>query len=162
LPGDHTSTDDPAKAAYGPGWSGESGGGDDPAWIDERVSLAAYAGQKILVRFEYVTDGATHGEGWAIDDVAFAGAPSAGDPASGWQSDGWVRLDAQLPQTYVVRVLEKLDGGDVKVTDVPLDDTGHGELPVSGAGVAQATLAVAGSTEGTNQKAPYHVELDRR
>jgi hypothetical protein len=161
LPGDHTTTDDPAKAAYGPGYTGESGGGDKAAWIDERVSLAKYAGQKIMLRFEYVTDGATHGEGWAIDDVAISGAPAGGNAANGWQSDGWVRIDAPLPQTYVVRLIEQLTSGGTKVVDVPLDGSEQGQLRFSAAGVKTATLAIAGSTEGTNQPAPYKVTLSR-
>ncbi|MDE3095731.1 MAG: immune inhibitor A [Chloroflexota bacterium] len=161
LPGGHTTSDDPARSAYGPGYTGESGGGAAPAWIDERVSLAKYAGQKILLRFEYVTDGSTHGEGWAVDALAFSGAPAAGDAAAGWRSEGWVRIDAPLPQTYIVRVIERLAGGGTAVRDIPLDASESGQLRLSGAGVEQATLAIAGSTEGTDQKAPYRVELGR-
>ncbi|MBF6600936.1 MAG: immune inhibitor A [Dehalococcoidia bacterium] len=161
LAGGRTSSDDPAKAAYGPGYTGESGGGQQGAWVDERVSLARYAGQKILLRFEYVTDGATHGEGWAIDDLAISGAPAVSDAATGWQSSGWVRIDGQLAQTYVVRVIEQLAGGGTRLLVVPVGVSGQGELRLSAAGVQQATLAIAGSTEGTNQKATYRVELNR-
>ncbi|TAK57379.1 MAG: hypothetical protein EPO22_12370, partial [Dehalococcoidia bacterium] len=161
LPGDQTSTDDPAKAAYGPGYTGRSGGGDAASWVDERVSLAAYAGKKVQLRFEYVTDGSTHGAGWAIDDVAIEGTPfhDAGLTDPGWRTSGWVRIAEQLPQTYAVRVIETLTGGDVAVLDVPVDASGHGELRFSGTGVDSATLAVAGTTEGTSQKAAYAVEL---
>jgi immune inhibitor A len=161
LPGDQTSTNDPARAAFGPGYTGESGGGETAAWVDERVSLAPYAGKKILLRFEYVTDGSTHGNGWAIDDVAIEGTSfhdaTLTDPA--WRSNGWVRIDGPLPQTYVVRLIEKLAAGDVRVLDVPLDGSQQGELRFSGAGVDEATVAIAGSTEGTNEGAPYTVEL---
>jgi len=161
LPGDQTSTDDPARAALGPGYTGESGGSDTPDWVDERVSLAPYAGKKILLRFEYVTDGSTHGDGWAIDDVAIAGTAfhdaTLTDPA--WRSNGWVRIDGPLPQTYVVRLIEKRSGGETSVLDVPLDASEHGELRFNGAGIDEATVAIAGSTEGTNQRAPYTLEL---
>jgi hypothetical protein len=159
LSGDHTSADDPVKAAYGPGYTGKSGGGADAAWLDERVSLAAYAGQKVILRFEYVTDGVTHGEGWALDDLGLSGAPAAGDLTQGWQSDGWLRLDAPLPQTYIVRVIERLADGSSKVLDVPVAADGSGELRFDASGVRQATLAIAGSTEGTNQPAKYTVSL---
>ncbi len=89
LAGDQTSTDDPAQAAFGPGYTGRSGGGDTASWVDERVSLAAYAGKQIQLRFEYVTDGSTHGAGWAIDDVAIEGTSfhdaTLTDP--GWRSE---------------------------------------------------------------------------
>jgi immune inhibitor A len=163
LPGDGTSSEDPAKAAYGPGYTGKSGGGDTPSWVDERVSLAAYAGKKIKLRFEYVTDQSTHGVGWAIADVAIQGTPfqdsTLTDP--GWRSDGWVRIDSELQQTYAVRIIETLRSGEVAVLDVPVDATGHGMLQFSGAGVDTAVLAVAGTTEGTSQTAAYTVELQR-
>ena len=161
LPGAQTSTDDPAQAALGPGYTGASGGGDTPDWIDEQVSLMPYAGKKIMLRFEYVTDGSTHDTGWAIDDIAIEGTAfhdaTMTDP--GWRSSGWVRIDEPLPQTYIVRLIEKRSGGDTAVLDVPLDASQHGELRFSGAGVEEATVAIAGSTEGTNQRAPYSVEL---
>jgi len=163
LPGDHTSTDDPVQAAYGPGYTGTSGAGADPSWVDERVTLARYAGQKILLRFEYVTDGGTHYPGWAITGVAIDAAgfhdPDLSDP--GWTSSGWVRIDRPLPQTYVVRLIEERAGGDTAVLDVPLDQLQRGDLRFSADGVNAATLAVAGATEGTTLKAPYHVELRR-
>ncbi len=163
LPGDQTSLDDPTKVALGPGYTGKSGGGDDPAWVDERVSLARFAGQKVLLRFEYVTDGGTHGRGWAIDGVAIEGTafrdPDLTD--AGWRSAGWVRLDRPLPQTYVVRLIERRAGGETSVLDVPLDAGRRGELRFSAAGVDEATVAIAGSTEGTDEPVPYTVALER-
>jgi immune inhibitor A len=161
LPGQQTTTDDPVLAAYGPGYSGKSGGGADAAWVDERVSLAKFAGMKILLRFEYVTDGATHGAGWAIAEFAVEGS-SVRDPGftdSAWSSDGWVRIDDQLPQTYIVRLIEDEAGGASAVLDVPLDQSGTGDLRFNTDGVSSATLVVAGSTEGTTVTAPYHVDL---
>ncbi len=161
LPGDHTTDNDPAKQAYGPGYTTVSGGGTTPQWIDERVSLSEYAGKKVLLRFEYVTDPSVHGEGWAIDDLAVTGTDFR-DPdgsAPGWTSEGWLRVDRPLPQTYVVRLIEKLSDGTSRVLDLPVAPDGNGELRFSAAGVSDATLAVAGSTEGTNQQAPYHLEL---
>ena len=163
LAGQQTSSDDPAKSAYGPGYTGTSGAGGTSSWVDERVSLAAYAGKKVQLRFEYVTDQSTHGAGWAIDAVAIEGTSfhdaTLTDP--GWRSSGWVRIDQQLPQTYAVRLIEMKAGGDPAVLDVPVDASGHGELRFSGAGVDSATLAVAGTTEGTSQKAAYTLDLER-
>lgn len=163
LPGDHTSTDDPAQAAYGPGYTGISGAGAGPVWVDERVSLAKFSGQKVLLRFEYVTDGGTHHAGWAITDVAVeaAGFRDADLSGPGWTSAGWVRIDRPLSQTYVVRLIEERAGGETAVLDVPFDQLQRGDLRFSADGVDAATLAVAGATEGTTVKAPYHVELRR-
>ncbi|HZP55954.1 MAG TPA: hypothetical protein VFC53_00205 [Dehalococcoidia bacterium] len=160
LAGEHTTTDDPLRSSYGPGYTGKSGGGADAQWVDERVDLSAYAGQKILLRFEYVTDGSTHGEGWAIDDIAISGTSASDADGRGWQSEGWVRIDRPLPQTWLVRVIEKLAGGDARVVDVPVDAAGRGDMRISPQGVEEAVLAVAGTTEGTNEQASYTVSLD--
>jgi hypothetical protein len=158
--GTHTNTEDPAKQALGPGYSGNSGAADEPAWVDESVSLAVFASKKIKLRFEYVTDGGTHGEGWAIREVALtdgAKAAQLGAP----QTTGWVNIDQPLQQTYIARLIETRDDGTVAVLDVPLDAANSGELRFSSAGLTDAVLAIAGSTEGTNQVAPYTVELQR-
>ena len=64
------------RVAFGPGFYGESGDGDEAGWVERGGRLERFAGQNVLVRFEYVTDGATHGAGWAIDDVAAGLAPA--------------------------------------------------------------------------------------
>lgn len=160
LTGDQTGTDDPAKQAFGPGYSGTSGPGDNASWVDESMPLTAYAGKKIMLRFEYVTDGGTHGEGWAIRDLALTdgAAPlKLGSPVS----EGWVNIDKPLPQTYIVRLIESKADGGFGVLDVPLDAAGAGELAFNSTGLTDAVVAIAGSTEGSNQLAPYTVQLAR-
>ena len=160
LAGAHTSTDDPAKQAFGPGYSGTSGAGERGAWMDETIPLAPYAGKNVLLRFEYVADGGTHGEGWAVRDVALSDGGTRiefGAP----KSDGWVNIDRPLAQTYIARLIETKADGGFAVLDIPLDAANAGELRFSSAGVTDAVLAIAGSTEGTNQLAPYTIQLAR-
>lgn len=163
LTGAHTRDDDAVQVAYGPGYSGTSGGGQEPAWVDERVDLSAYAGQEVLVRFEYVTDGASHGEGWAIDDVAVSGGvfgDSDGLDAS-WNFDGWVRVDVPLRQQWIVRLIGERGDGEPVVLDADIGLDGNGELRFAADGLFDVVLAIAGATEGTRQRAPYTVELLR-
>lgn len=161
LAGDHTTSDDPLQVAYGAGYTGRSGGGSEAQWIEERVDLSRFAGRTIKLRFEYITDLGTHGEGWLTDDVAVEGSgfrdQDISDP--GWISDGWLRVDRPLRQTYAVRLIVKQRDGTSSVTDVPLDSANRGELRFSADGVGQAVLAIAGTTEGTNQKSAYHLEI---
>lgn len=159
LSGGATTTDDPVRAAYGPGYTGASGGGETPAWIDERIDLAAYAGKRILIRFEYVTDGAYHGAGWAIRDVRITPGPGLSSSGASLESNGWISVDRPLKQTYAVRVIEKKADGTSAVLDMPLDASGSGELRFDTAGLDDAVIAVAGTTEGTDQLAPYTIEL---
>ncbi len=160
LPGASTTTDDPGKQAFGPGYSGVSGDGGDAAWIEETIPLPSYAGTKVLLRFEYVTDGGSHSAGWAIRDVALADGAlrlSMDEPVS----DGWVLVDRPLAQTYVVRLIETKADDSFAVLDVRLDAGGAGKLRFSSAGIEDAVVAVAGTTEGTDELAAYTIELQR-
>lgn len=161
LEGDQTTREDPAGSAYGAGYTGRSGGGDEPAWVEERIDLGPYAGQTVLLRFEYVTDSSTYTDGWAIADVAVRdGSRPLADGLAAWDSDGWVSLSGPLPQTYVVRVIAEREDGTPVVLDVPLDGEQAGELRFDATGLRDAVIAVAGTAEGTNQTAAYRLSLD--
>jgi hypothetical protein len=125
LPASHTTDENPHSSAYGPGYTGDSGG-----WLDESVPLDPYAGKKILLRFEVITDDATAMPGLALDDVRVPEIGySAGfeDGDGGWQAEGWVRTDNRLPGRAWVQAVEQV-GSDVVVTrreaygpiDIPL------------------------------------------
>lgn len=157
LSGDRTTNDDPLALSFGDGYTGVSGGGEEAAWVDERISLSAYAGQQVLLRFEYVTDGATHGEGLAFDGIEF----SAGVAAPAPESRGWVNVDAALQQSYSVRLVAEDAAGAPVVRDLQLNAAGDGELRFDATGLRNVVFAVAGTTEGTRQKTPYTIELSR-
>ena len=57
--------EDPSGNSYGWGYNGATND-----WIQEEIDLSQYAGKKIQVRFEYVTDAAVLGEGFLLDDVS--------------------------------------------------------------------------------------------
>jgi len=88
LPGQSTTNDDPNGANFSDGYTAKSG---VPAtdkksaakWIQEQIDLSKYAGQKVQIRFEYVTDaGVTHA-GFFVDDIAI--------PEINYRYDGRVR-----------------------------------------------------------------------
>jgi immune inhibitor A len=160
LSGGHTTGDDPLGLAYGPGYTGRSGG-EEPQWVKEAIDLTAFAGQRILLRFEYVTDAGLNTPGWAIDDIA---VPELGwqddvETDGGWESQGFVRLQGPLAQRFVVRLIEK--GAKTRVTDVPLDASNDAEIRLSGfgTGLTKAVILIAGATEGTSEPASYRYSL---
>jgi len=160
LPATSTITDDPVQIAYGPGFEGRSGDGVEPQWTREIVALDEFRGRRILLRFEYVTDAGTHGEGWAIRNFVYTGYDIPMPlPDDGWTADGWVRIDRTLPQAYSVRVIGEREDGTPVVLDVALDAQRDGVLHFSADGVRNLVVAVAGVTEGTVQRAPYTIEL---
>jgi hypothetical protein len=164
LAGRQTSTTDPYSLAYGPGYTGVSGSGG-PTWVEEEIDLSPFAGQQAQVRFEYVTDDVANGPGWAIDslqvpEIGFADDAEADVP--GWQPRGFQRIDAPLPQRFIVQLIEF--GASVKVQQVPLDASNRAQITVSGpeAGVSRAVIAISGATDGTSEQATYRYSSGAR
>ncbi len=110
----HTTSDNPYGTAYGPGYTGDSEG-----WFEEAVSLDAFAGQQILVRFQMISDDALSQPGFALDDVRLAAVDYFSDfevNNGGWQSEGWVWTDNRLPQEIWIQAIHEDASGSRVVT----------------------------------------------
>jgi immune inhibitor A len=157
----HTSEENPAGNNYGHGYTGRSGGEDTPQWIHEQVDLSAYAGQSVLIRFEYITDGAIHHPGLALDDFSI---PELGcqdgfeahDPA--WQGAGFVRSSNVLPQRFALQLIEL--GAKPRVRELPLNDLGHARwrIPLNQE-MDEAILIISGVTPVTLETASYAFQV---
>jgi immune inhibitor A len=162
LRGRYSTERDPLKIAYGPGYSGVSGGGDSPVWVDEQIDLSAFAGGRVLLRFEYVTDEGAVEDGLAIDDLSIAEIGFVDDVErdNGWQADGFLRVDDTLPQRFIVQLVEEAADGGVSVRRIDLDAHNDADIPVSRA-AKRATLVVSGATLGATEPARYQWEVRR-
>lgn len=154
--------EDPSGNSYGWGYNGLSGG--QPEWIQESVDISQFAGEKVQLRFEYVTDAAVNGEGFLLDDVSI---PEIGyhtdfeSPESDWIAEGFVRIQNVLPQTYQLALIEV--GRQTTVTVLPFDSDNRVQIPVEiGGDVREVILVVSGSTRFTRQKAPYSLNISPR
>ncbi len=145
----------PSGNNFGCGYSGQSSD-----WIEESVDLSAYAGQTVLVRFEYITDDAVNNNGWLVDDISvpeldYSEDFEAGD--GGWETAGFVRMDNILPQTFVVQVIRQ--GDTTTVERIPLTDSNLGTLELDVANGETVTLVVSGTTLFTTELATYQFEV---
>ena len=151
----HTTTENPHDNAYGPGYTGVSNG-----WQAESVSLDAYAGQSILVRFEVITDDAVNQPGLLIDDVSVPELDYASDFESGdggWQAAGWVRIDNVLPQqTWVQAVQQTRDGAQISRWLAP--DESSWSLPLA-EDVDQVLLVISPFAPLTTVPMPYELTV---
>ena len=150
----------PFGNAYGWGYTGASGGGDEPAWIEERLDLSAYAGSQVLLRFEYVTDASVNGEGLLLDDLAIPAIGYFEDFESGdggWQVEGFVHLYNRIPQTY--RLVLVTQGQSVTVEEVVPDADGAAQTALSLASGERATLLVIATSRYTWRAAPYQIDI---
>ncbi len=145
---------DPSGNSYGWGYTGVTGD-----WVEESVDLSQYAGKKISIRFEYVTDAAVNGEGFLLDDVSVDAAGYQSDfeaDNGGWVAEGFVRVQNVLPQTFKLALILT---NDSSVRILPLNADQTAEIPLSLAAGDKAYLVVSGTTRFTRELATYQIEI---
>jgi len=100
-----TSVSDPAENdqsgfnSDGTGISGTSGAGrladwytgrPAPVWVPVTADLSAYAGKTVKLRFEYVSDGASHGQGFEFDNLKLGTLTDGVEDTAPWTfADGF-------------------------------------------------------------------------
>lgn len=102
-----TTSSDPNGNNLGHGFTGTSGGGKDPVWTQQRADLTPFAGKKVLLRFEHVTDAAVNKNGFAVDDIEVGeiGYRDDAEADRGWDAKGFIRSTNVVRARYVVQVL---------------------------------------------------------
>ncbi len=148
--------------AYGCGYTGRSGGGDQTSrWINETVDLSQYAGQKVQLRFEYITDEALNGEGLLLDDVSIPAVNYSSDfetDDGGWVANGFARVENALPQTFRLSLILKTSSGTtVRYVPVSADETA--DIPLSLNPGDSAVLIVTGTQRFTRLPAAYTIQV---
>lgn len=156
-----TSTADPQGYNLGYGYTGVSGSGERPEWKEQTADLSAYVGQQIFIRFQYVTDDATHNQGFAVDDVSIPELGWADDMESGengWQASGFSRHTNWLPQKFRVQMI--VLGDEVWVEELTLTATNTGQwvIPLA-AGQNKIVLVVSAHTPFTSHPAGYLIGM---
>jgi len=149
--------EDPSGNSYGWGYNGQTGD-----WVQEEVDLSQFAGQKVQIRFEYITDAAVIGEGFLLDDiqvdaVSYAYASDFEADDGGWIPAGFARVENVLPQTYRLSLIIK--GDTTTVTHFPLNSDQTAEIPLSLQSGEEAILIVTGTTRYTRLPAAYQIEI---
>ncbi len=161
LPGKHTVEDNTTGNSFGPGYTGQSEG-----WILDEIDLSAYAGKRVLVRLEYITDDAVNYPGFFVDDIAIPEIGYQSDFESddgGWQSEGWIRTDNVLNQRWLLQIIEG-DRREVSVRRVAVDGEGIGRTAIDNLGVngRAAVLVISALAPVTTEVAPYEFTLEPR
>jgi immune inhibitor A len=107
-----TSVQSPATVDDGTGRWGLTGT-DTSQWAKTMTyDLSAFAGQSVLVQFEYATDPGVAPAGWEITDVKVGGVAL---PETAFTSDGWKRVDgetSQMSDQYYIAEYRTYDGFD--------------------------------------------------
>ena len=145
----------PGGGNLGWGYTGISSG-----WVQENVDLSAYAGKKIQLRFEYLTDAAVNLNGFMVDDISIPALNYQTDfekDEGGWKGDGFVRVANSLPQTFRVSLIK--GGSTTSVEPLVLDPTQHGTVKITIGANENITLVVSGTTRFTTQTASFQFSV---
>jgi immune inhibitor A len=171
LQGQHTTERNKSGNSFGHAYTGLSGvpagsEGGTATWVQETVDLSPYAGQVILLRFEYITDDAVNHSGLLLDDIAipelgyFDDVEAGARPATGgegeWEAAGFVHSNNLLPQRFMVQVVKV--GDTPQVERMQFDENNRGQLKISGLDgeFGLAVLVVSGLTPYTTEMASYN------
>jgi immune inhibitor A len=167
LPGKHTTDHNPSGNSFGQAYTGKSGGeagaseasGAKPQWVLEEMDLSPYAGQQILLRFEYITDDAYNSPGFCVDDIS---VPELGyhydaEGDDGWVALGFIRTGNTLPQRYLVQLVEL--GAETVVRRMDLNGDQKGQLVIGGE-VERAALVVSALAPKTTELAGYRYSVE--
>jgi immune inhibitor A len=167
LPGQYTTTRNPSGQSYGPGYtgqSGESGFSTSGAaqWIEEAVDLSSFAGQRVLIRFEYITDDAVNHSGLCIDDIRIPQlrySYDAEEGDGGWVAQGFVRTDNTLPQHYLVQVIRLDENATVQRLWVEGENGVTLTMPRVEAEAGRSMLVISAVTRFSHEPARYQYEI---
>ena len=106
------------------------------AWIEESIDLSDYAGQTILIRFQYITDAMLTLQGMAVDNISVPEIDFYDDVESldeGWIVDGFTRINAYEPQRFHLVLITFDQNGEPTVERIPIsgDNTADFQVDLS-------------------------------
>lgn len=149
---------DPSGNNYGWGYNGVT-----EQWIDETLDLSAFAGKRVLIRFEYITDAAVNGEGFLLDDISVPAVNYSTDfetDQGGWQAEGFVRIENVLPQTYRLSIVTTTEIGDTSVQTYAMQPGENKSLALDFDENQNYIIVISGTTRFTRQEASYRFRVE--
>ena len=125
LATERSSNLNPYGNSYGPGLTGNSMG-----WVEDSTDISKYAGQEVLIRFEYITDDALFGKGICLDDFEISEINWNDDTSTtgDWIPKGFTLVETTIPTDYLIQVIHEKSSGDSVVYRIPVDNEGNGTI----------------------------------
>ncbi len=149
---------DPSFSAYADRFYTDHSNG----WVQETIDLTPFAGQEILLHFEYITDEILTHSGIAFDDINIPEINFYDDAESldeAWTADGFVRATGSIPQQWHLQLITFLNGTP-QVQHLTLDETSSGSFTIDmSQGEQPPILIVAATAPMTLQPANYSLTV---
>ncbi len=108
-----------------------------------------------MLRFDYVTDQSYNGQGFAFRNISVPqiGLDESGAVEAPWQAEGWLRVDAPVPEQWNLRLVRWTPNG-VLVEPVAVAADGTASFPLDES-ATRSTLVVAPTAPRTTVSANY-------
>lgn len=159
IEGEYTTNENPLGNNFGNGITGRSN-----IWVEEKFNLSSFVGRNVLIRFDYITDGAVYSDGLVIDDISIPqlGFFDNAEKNQGWKSEGFQRIGNAIPQKYVVRLIVKEYNETYSVREVIIPESGQLEFIIEDFGtlIEHAVLIVSPVTRDTHQSVQYTLIIE--
>jgi immune inhibitor A len=126
-------------------------------WVQETIDLTPFVGQRVQVRFEYVTDDGPVHAGIFLDDIEIPELSYHDDAESsegGWVAHGFIRNAIMMPQQWLVQMV-KQQNDETTVERLQLHPDSTGSWKVHLGPDETAVLVVSGRTRVTTEPAEY-------
>jgi len=134
-----------------------------PEWMTQEIDLTAYAGQEILLRFEYISLPNQLDDGIVIDNIRIPEidfADDAEDDAHGWTLNGWQQIDNLVPQQFLVQAAtvrtDTRGEGRVRQLIGPSDDAVEGQWLFTLLPNEEFILSISGLNDDTDLPAIFN------
>jgi hypothetical protein len=154
----------PNGNSFGWAYTGRSGDGGTPEWILEQVDLSAYAGQEVLIRFEYITDDAVNRPGFILDDIAIPEIGYSSDfeaDEDEWEPAGFIRHANVLSQRWLVQLILYGPETTVQRLELEQDQTGEWVIPLDNR-TDRAVITISGLAPVTTEMGSYNYEIEEQ
>jgi hypothetical protein len=154
-----------SNGPIGDGYNGRSAAETDAqedGWLKENISLDAYSGQLIQLRFDVITDSGITEQGFAIKDIAIT-SPETNIFTTGtenWQAEGFVFTGGWLPQKWSVLWIEEktAESTNSQVTPLALDGFNRGQWQLE-IGKGGGVLMIMPQTPFIEEEARYWLNI---
>jgi immune inhibitor A len=165
LPAPHMQGADPVDNPAGSALTDRFYTGDSSTWVDEKADLTSYAGKKILLRFEYITDAILTDSGLALDNIAIPEIGFYDDVESssrGWRAQGFNRVSAYMDQRFDLILISFSPDGQPTVRPIIVgpDHQAVFDIPFNSQN-QRALLIVAASNPLTLTTASYQLDFNK-
>ena len=152
----YSSSSNPIASAFGPGYTGASGD-----WQEESISLQKWSGQKIMLRFQYITDAAINDHGLCLRELKLSDASGQSVPLE-WMPNGFSWINNRVRQGYNIQVIyEGRSGNSNRVLPMQLDSSNGGEIRLEpDPDALRVVVAVQAMAPSTRLPATYTLKLE--